>query len=173
MGKIISIMKKILVATAMLLFFNNIVMAGNDTKPSNIKFALRGGITFAPTDWDETNINVYPTIGLSADFGISKLPFFIETGVYLTNRYIMTDNNISILAPALISYHIQMEKDMTIQPFIGPFIAYGFDYEEADVGVRMGVGLSINKLYTNCGYDISASNGFDEDAFFLSIGYNF
>lgn len=166
-------MKKILVATAMLLFFNNIVMAGNDTKPSNIKFALRGGITFAPTDWDETNINVYPTIGLSADFGISKLPFFIETGVYLTNRYIMTDNNISILAPALISYHIQMEKDMTIQPFIGPFIAYGFDYEEADVGVRMGVGLSINKLYTNCGYDISASNGFDEDAFFLSIGYNF
>lgn len=85
----------------------------------------------------------------------------------------MTDNNISILAPALISYHIQMEKDMTIQPFIGPFIAYGFDYEEADVGVRMGVGLSINKLYTNCGYDISASNGFDEDAFFLSIGYNF
>ena len=166
-------MKKIIIATTMLLFINNIVMAGNDTQPSNIGFALRGGITFAPTDFYGTNINVYPTIGLSADFGISKLPFFIETGVYLTNRYIMTDSNISVLAPALISYHIQTRKNMTIQPFIGPFIAYGFDYEEADVGVRIGVGLSINKLYTNCGYDISASNGYDEDAFFLSIGYKF
>ena len=62
---------------------------------------------------------------------------------------------------------------MSIQPFMGPFLAYGFDEDEIDFGCRMGVGFNKKHLYINCGYDISGNYGVDEDSFFVSVGYNF
>lgn len=134
---------------------------------------IRGGATFAPTDWDGSNIEVFPTAGVAASFRIAKLPFYIETGLYYTNRYIGGDDNHSLLTPALLSYHIHLKKDMAIQPFMGPFLAYGFNADEADGGWRMGVGFNAKKFYVNCGYDYSFDNGVDEDALFVGIGYNF
>ena len=93
-------------------------------------------------------------------------------GLYYTNRFIDSDDNHSILSPALLSYHIPLAKDMSLQPFMGPFLAYGFSDGE-DFGWRMGVGFSKKNFYVNCGYDISGNYGVDEDALFVSVGYNF
>lgn len=130
-------------------------------------------MTLAPTDWDG-NVKVFPTVGLSADFRISKLPFYIETGAYYANRYIYDgeDNN-SLLFPALLSYHIPLKHDMSLQPFFGPFLAYGFDKSALDCGLRIGIGFNKSKFYVNCGYDLSLDYTIDEDNFFITAGYNF
>lgn len=136
------------------------------------QFGIRGGLTASPTDWTG-NLKVFPTIGMSVDFRIAKLPFYIETGAYYLNRYVYEDDNNSLLFPALLSYHIPLKHDMTLQPFCGPFVSYGFDNSEVDGGMRMGIGFSKSRFYVNCGYDISFNYGYDEDNFFVTAGYNF
>lgn len=137
------------------------------------EFGIRGGVTLAPTDW-EGSLKVFPTVGMSVGFNISKLPFFIETGAYYANRYVYdAEDNNSILVPALLSYHIPLKHDMTLQPFYGPFVAYGFDRSEFDSGMRLGIGFTKSRFYVNLGYDISFNYTVDEDAFFVTAGYNF
>ena len=80
----------------------------------------------APTDWNGSTI-VAPTFGMAVELNISRHPLFIETGAYYTNRYIYDNSNVSLLIPALLSYHIKLKKEWSIQPFYGPFIAYGFN----------------------------------------------
>ena len=62
---------------------------------------------------------------------------------------------------------------MSIQPFMGPFIAYSFNEADFEGGWRMGIGFNTKKFYVNCGYDYSFDYGVDEDALFVSVGYNF
>ncbi len=135
-------------------------------------FGIRGGLTFAPTDFEGSTI-VAPTFGMSVKFKISKQPLFFETGAYYTNRYIYDDSNNSLLFPALLNYHVKLKSEWCIQPFFGPFIAYGFNQSEFDGGLRCGVGFSKSKFYINCGYDISFNYSIDEDAIFVTAGYNF
>lgn len=169
-------MKKIsksILTIILLLSFSSSTIAQKWANSPKMILGVRGGVTFAPTDWDGSNIEIFPTAGLAASFRIAKLPFYIETGLYYTNRFVCEWDNHSLLAPALISYHIPLKSDTSIQPFMGPFIAYGFDEEDADLGWRMGVGFNKKHFYVNCGYDISGNNGVDEDALFVSVGYNF
>ena len=161
------------IAMAVLLGIGSTAIAQNWQDAPKVILGVRGGLTIALTDWEGSNIKVFPTAGAAASFKITKLPFYIETGLYYTNRYIGDDDNHSLLAPALLSYHIHLKKDMAIQPFMGPFIAYGFDGNEVDGGWRMGVGLNKKHFYVNGGYDYSFGNGVEEDALFVSVGYNF
>ena len=161
------------IALAVLLVQSSTAFAQNWANAPKVILGIRGGLTFAPTDWEGSDINVFPTAGIATSFRIAKLPFYIETGLYYTNRYIYDYDNHSLLAPALLSYHIHLKKDMSIQPFMGPFLAYGFDEATIDGGWRMGVGFNSKKFYVNCGYDISSDYGVDEDALFVSVGYNF
>lgn len=165
--------KKIIFTLTLLLLMGNCAFAQKWANAPKVILGVRGGVTFAPTDWEGSDIEVFPTAGFAASFRIAKLPFYVETGLYYTNRYVYDWDNHSILSPALLSYHIPLKKDMSLQPFMGPFVAYGFDEEEADLGWRMGVGFSRKHFYINCGYDISGNNGVDEDALFVSVGYNF
>lgn len=158
---------------ALLLIMGNSAFAQKWANAPKVIIGVRGGITLAPTDWDGSGTEVAPTAGVAASFRIAQLPFYVETGLYYTNRFVYDWDNHSLLSPALLSYHIPLKKDLSLQPFMGPFLAYGFDEDDVDLGWRMGVGLSKKKFYINCGYDISASNGVDEDALFVSVGYNF
>ena len=164
---------KTIYTLALLLTVSNSALAQKWANAPKVIIGIRGGITFAPTDWEGPGIEVAPEAGLAASFRIARLPFYIETGLYYTNRFVYDWDNQSILSPALLSYHIPLKKDLSLQPFMGPFLAYGFDEDDVDLGWRMGVGLSKKKFYVNCGYDISTSYGVDEDALFVSVGYNF
>lgn len=164
---------KIIFTLTLLLLTGNSVRAQKLTNTPKVILGVRGGITFAPTEWDGSSIELFPTAGFSASFNIARLPFYIETGLYYTNRFVADWDNHSLLAPALLSYHIPLKNNTSIQPFMGPFIAYGFNENTVDFGCRMGVGFSKKHFYINCGYDISGNNGVDEDALFVSVGYNF
>ena len=163
----------ILTSFALLLNFSNSALAQNTKQEQKLTIGIRGGITFAPTDWDWSETKVFPTFGVATSFQIARSPFHLETGLYYTNRYIYGYDNHSLIIPVLFSYHIPLNENKFIQPFIGPFLSYGFDETDIDGGIRMGIGFSNNHFYANCGYDISTTYGVDEDALFISIGYNF
>lgn len=163
-------------------------------------FGIRGGIsgtTSLDDGWDGDN-GTYdlwaPTVGLAYDTKIAKIPFYVETGLYYMNRgqkYEVwsvgnypstseryTENNHSLLVPALISYHIYTGKNVSIQPFTGPYFAYGFNDEEFDFGWRIGCGLNVKQFYVNLGADLGLKDSFDSShygnvsSFFMTVGWN-
>ena len=104
-------MKKIykIIPIALLLCMSNSAIAQKWANAPKIIVGIRGGITFAPTDWGCSDIKVFPSTGVAASFRIAKLPFYIETGLYYTNRFVYDYDNHSLLAPALFSYHIPLK----------------------------------------------------------------
>ena len=122
--------------------------------------------------------------GLAADFRVASIPLYLETGAYYINRgyklkdfdygYDFDEDNHSVMVPLLMSYHLYLTDNMAVQPFVGPYVEYGFDREEVSAGIRTGVGYNFGRLYVNVGYDF----GFNIDekknnAFFATIGFNF
>lgn len=116
--------------------------------------------------------SIFPLVGITGDIHVSPLPFYIETGVEYMNRLQNWNYNHSIVVPALISYHIALPKDLTLYPFMGPFLTYGFNSNEVDEGLRLGAGIRYGKYSATFGYDISTTYGIDDDDFFLTVGYN-
>ena len=161
--------------TVLLSIISSTAMAQKWKDAPKVILGVRGGLTIAPTDWEGSNIKVFPAAGVAASFRIAKLPFYVETGLYYTNRFVYGRDNHSLLVPALLSYHIPLKKDMSLQPFMGPFLSYGFAGDDVgiDRGWRTGIGFNKKHFYINCGYDYSFGNGVDEDAIFVGVGYNF
>lgn len=153
---------------------------------------IRGGISstnaiFENWDGDDGTCSLTaPTFGIAFDTRVAKIPFYIETGLYYMNRGYKDDwytydkgnyrsgreiyDNHSLLVPALISYHAYAGKNVAIQPFMGPFISYGFDEDEFDSGWRFGCGISVKKFYANFGFDLSFET---VGSIFATVGWNF
>lgn len=79
-------MNKVSFIIALLLFMGNSAFAHNWGNAPKVIWGVRGGVTFAPTDWSGSNIEICPTTGLSVSFRIADLPFYAETGLYYTDR---------------------------------------------------------------------------------------
>ena len=166
--------KPMRIILATLLFLVGIVAnAQGAANGSKLSWGIRGGLTFAPTNWDDTDVKVFPTVGLAASCCLAKTPLRLESGLYYTNRYVYDYNNHSLLLPVLVSVGITAKDDATINPFVGPFVAYGFNEDDIDGGLRIGIEYRRKKLRVNFGYDLSMTYGVDEDALFLCVGYDF
>lgn len=97
-----------------------------------------------------------------------KLDFIIQIDLYM-----MTMTTIHYyLQPYFHTISIS-KKTCLFNHLWGKFLAYGFDEADIDGGWRMGVGFNNKHFYVNCGYDYSFNYGVDEDALFVSVGYNF
>lgn len=118
------------------------------------------------------DFSIFPLAGITGDIHVSPLPFYIETGVEYMNRLQGWDFNHSIMVPALLSYRITLPKNLTLFPFFGPYVTYEFNNDEVDNGIRLGAGIRRGKYSATFGYDISTTYGYDDDDFFLTIGYN-
>lgn len=193
-------MKMSAIALSLLLGGTASVDAQNWKNAPKEHFGIRAGIS--STDvlgdmWDGDNdatALTAPMLGIAYDVKVAKLPFYVETGLYYMNRgqkykgtshyngqfssYKETVNNHSLLVPALISYHAYVKKDMSIQPFMGPYLAYGFKDEEVDYGWRMGCGFNAKQFYVNVGFDFGLKDDFDThpgevSSLFLTVGWNF
>ncbi|MEG1700276.1 MAG: porin family protein [Alistipes sp.] len=73
-------------------------------------------------------------VGGSYQYGFSqKLPFYLETGLYLSSRGSKNKEDgettkLSLLylqVPVLLSYHINIGKTVNIQPYAGVYYGYG------------------------------------------------
>lgn len=107
---------------------------------------------------------------------------YLETGLYYINRgvkgesngYYCEDDDHGMMMPLLASYHLYFTDNMSIQPFVGPYIGYGFDSERVDYGIRTGIGWNFGRLYANAGYDFGFEvDGYKNNTVFVTIGFNF
>lgn len=146
---------------------------------SRFHMGIRGSVTISDMSRTGTSL-VFPSGGIAADFKIAPIPLYLETGLYYMNKgYSTARVNVSdhsLVMPLLASYHIAVRSDkkMSIQPFCGPFVSYGFNSEEVDYGVRVGCGWNFGRLYANAGYDFGLRD-FKEgycNAAFITIGFN-
>lgn len=193
---------KICVMASLLLLMNGVqVKAQNWRNAPQYHLGVRAGVSLTNSladAWDggvDTKELVGPMFGIAFDTKVAKIPFYVETGLYYMNRglryegsywhdgqvdgyYGYTRNNHSILVPALISYHSYINKNMSFQPFMGPYLAYGFNDEEIDCGWRMGCGFNSKQFYVNLGFDLGFKDDFDHhegnvSSVFLTLGWNF
>ena len=141
-------------------------------------------------------------------FGLSyRAPLYLETGLYYTQKggkgkidgSRFTYNLDYLEVPLLLKYDCRVDRDVSIQPFLGGYVAAGvggkikdFGHRQAyssydddafnrfDGGIKVGCGFQFNYLYAEVGYDFGLSNisrDYFDDAhtgsLFATIGVNF
>lgn len=150
-------------------------------------------------------------IGLAMGAQVSnRAPLFLESGLYYTEKggkstyknekFSYSLNYLEV--PLVLKYKYRADRDVTIEPFFGGYLACGVggkikdfkhraaynsfdeDYEDTfnrfDGGLKLGVGASFQMLYVEAGYDIGLANvgkdNFDDTrngCFNLTLGINF
>ena len=85
------------IALAVLLVQSSTAFAQNWANAPKVILGIRGGLTFAPTDWEGSDINVFPTAGIATSFRIAKLPFYIEFLGVETDTHTPTTINSSLV----------------------------------------------------------------------------
>ena len=73
---------KVILTLALLLNLGNHAFAQKWANAPKVILGARGGLTVAPTNWECTDIQMFPTVGIAASFRIAVLPFYVETGLY-------------------------------------------------------------------------------------------
>lgn len=143
----------------------------------------------------------------------SNTPIFFEPGVMLqfkggkiTREGTSSTLNLAYVEiPATFAYRIQLNDTWTIQPAVGPYFAFGISgtlkqsfmgqtqsgdlfgsngaLKRGDVGLKIALGVLINRVYVGAGYDLSFVNlpktytkgdpKLRNGSFYISAGYNF
>ena len=147
-------------------------------------------------------------IGVVAGFQVAPhAPIYFETGLSYVEKggkgsydgSKFTYNLDYLEVPLLLKYDCRVDRDLSIQPFIGGYLAAGvggkikdfghrqayssFDddaFQRFDGGIKLGCGVQFNYLYAELGYDIGLANisrDYFDDAhtgsLFATIGINF
>ena len=147
-------------------------------------------------------------VGVVAGFQVAPhAPIYFETGLSYVEKggkgsydgSKFTYNLDYLEVPLLLKYDCRVDRDLSIQPFIGGYLAAGvggkikdfghrqayssFDddaFQRFDGGIKLGCGVQFNYLYAELGYDIGLANisrDYFDDAhtgsLFATIGVNF
>ncbi|MDD6552061.1 MAG: porin family protein [Prevotellaceae bacterium] len=181
----------------------------------NVYYGLRlgFGVSTVNSDAESLNSNKSKTgINVGAVVGVQltpTAPLYFETGLYYNEKGGKSENsngkftyNLGYLeVPLLVKYKYYANRDFSIEPFAGGYLACGVsgkikDYnnraayssfssnEDAfnrfDGGIRVGCGLGWQNLYMEASYDIGLANigkdSFDDThngCFNLTFGVNF
>lgn len=178
-------------------------------------YGLRVGPAFATVNSDDryldgssmkTGLNVGVAMGVNF---VREAPLFLETGLYYTEkggrghadgtRFTYSLNYVEL--PLLLKYKYHVDRSLSIEPFLGGYVACGvggkirdfgqreayssfssspYSFERFDGGLRMGCGLSYDLLYAELGYDLGLANISHDDfdtshtgALMLTVGLNF
>ena len=147
-------------------------------------------------------------VGVVAGFQVAPhAPIYFETGLSYVEKggkgsydgSKFTYNLDYLEVPLLLKYDCRVDRDLSIQPFIGGYLAAGvggkikdfghrqayssFDddaFQRFDGGIKIGCGVQFNYLYAELGYDFGLANisrDYFDDAhtgsLFATIGINF
>lgn len=146
-----------------------------------------------------------------------RLPLYLETGVLFSSRGGRFDGisfrPMYIQIPLLVNYRFDIGQHFALQPFAGVYYGLGIGgkgrhddgwadifgergmLRRSDLGMRMGIGLVVRRIWFSVGFDLGCLNNlapdysgwqpdtdsrysFDFDrvtsnSFTLSVGYNF
>lgn len=160
-------------------------------------FGVRAGLNIASMDLSAGSVTFSPDskatfqVGAAYQYNfLSSMPFYVETGLYFTGRGFKMDNgegqtlkaNLYYLQiPVLVSYHFNVGKAVSIQPYAGIYYGLGVsgkfkegnakikafsddgEFKQAlkrsDFGLRFGAGVNfLKRYYAGLGYDLGLSN---------------
>ena len=152
----------------------------------------------------KAGLNVGAVVGVQLT---PRAPLYFETGLSYSekggkgnfegNKFTYNLNYIEL--PLVLKYNFYVDRDISVQPFAGGYLACGvggkikdfgnreafnsFDdhnFKRFDGGIRIGCGAQFNLLYLELGYDFGLANVCDDNietsrngAFFANIGVNF
>lgn len=212
-------MKKILVAIMAVLFaapsFAQYSSGGFSLSESTVYYGVRLGVNFSGISGDyygsdvlDMGTKVGMNLGAVVGLRLSDVtPIFLESGLYYSERGAKKDKNkiglTYLEVPVLIKYGTQINNDIALLPYIGPYFSYGFAgnfkvkdkdldisrgsyhyFNHGDMGFKIGCGAEYNKLYLELGYQFGVANiAKDKDkyddteannhALYLNVGVNF
>lgn len=175
-------------------------------------FGLRVGPVFTGVHSDDSALDLNAqtglNIGCALGFNIANsTPLYLETGLYYVEKGGKKGSGESkrtcdlnyLQVPLVVKYIYELDRDMSIQPFLGFYGAAGvggkvrlysdrsatssFDddyFRRLDAGVRIGCGFGYNMFYADLTYDLGLANishdSFDSatnGAFYVTMGVNF
>jgi hypothetical protein len=179
-------------------------------------FGFRLGLGVSTVNSDSPVLNGNDAkAGLNVGFAVgtqltSYAPLFFETGLYYNEKGGKSTYNGNkftygldyLEVPLLLKYKVYANSDVTIEPFLGGYLAYGVggkikdydsrkaynsfdgDYNDTfkrfDGGIRLGCGFGFQMMYLEASYDIGLANvgkdDFDDThtgCLNLTLGVNF
>jgi len=152
----------------------------------------------------KAGLNVGAVVGVQLT---PRAPLYFETGLSYSekggkgnfegNKFTYNLNYIEL--PLVLKYNFYVDRDISVQPFAGGYLACGVggkikdfgnreafnsfndhNFKRFDGGIRIGCGAQFNLLYLELGYDFGLANVCDDNfetsrngAFFANIGVNF
>ena len=181
--------------------------------PVNSYVGFRSGGAFSTVNSDDQYLDGGTmrsglNVGLAAGFQVApQAPIYFETGLSYIEKggkgsydgRKFTYNLDYLEVPLLLKYDCRVDRDLSIQPFLGGYVSAGvggkikdFGHRQAyssydddafkrfDGGIKLGCGVQFNYLYAEVGYDIGLANisrDYFDDAhtgsLFATIGINF
>lgn len=195
----------------------------NGSRPSSnwrwhnqdVYYGFRIGPSFSTVSSDDKyldggSVKTGLNVGMATGFSIGHLsPLYFETGVYYTEKggkgksdgARFTYNLDYLEMPLVFKYFLDVDRDFSIQPFLGGYLACGvggkikdfghreayssfsdspYSFQRFDGGVRLGCGVQYDLLYVDLTYDLGLANvsrdDFDESrnsTLMLNVGINF
>lgn len=136
-----------------------------------------GGLSYSTLSGEDGIFG--PIAGAQFDIRVSSQPVYVGAGIEYMNKGFRHHSNPAFAVPFLGSYHLTVADGMTIEPFAGTVISYGFNWKNWDCGLRLGCAITANKWDFSVGYDLGFrhynfgnADGRNQ-SLFLSAGYNF
>ena len=159
---------------------------------------------------DGSNMKTGLNVGLAMGVNLMReAPLYLETGLYYTEkggrgraegtRFTYSLNYIEL--PMVLKYKYFVDRSLSVEPFLGGYLACGvsgkikdfgireayssfssspYSFDRFDGGLRLGCGISYDLLYADIGYDIGLANISHDDfdtshngALILTVGVNF
>ena len=180
---------------------------------TDVYYGLRLGAAFATVNSDDRYLNggsakIGLDVGAVVGFQLAyRSPIYLETGLsyvekggkgnYQGAKFTYSLDYLEV--PLVMKYFIDVDRNLSIQPFIGGYLSVGvagkikdfgsrqayssFDkegFKRFDGGIRLGCGIQYGFAYAELGYDFGLSNishDYFEDShtgtLFATIGVNF
>lgn len=144
---------------------------------SSTHLKVDGGVSYSTISGEDGVFG--PKFGVGFDTRVSSQPVYVGAGIEYINKGYRHNSNHSLVVPFLGSYHIILNEKISIAPYAGTVISYGFDWKKWDYGLRLGCNVKANRWDFTLGYDLglrhykfTIGEGRSQTLFF-AIGYNF
>lgn len=147
----------------------------NDDNKAHLK--VLGGLSYSTLSGEDGVFG--PMAGAGFDIRVSSQPVYVGAAIEYMNKGFHRNSNHSFVVPFIGSYHIEMSEEMTIEPFAGTAISYGFNWKNWDCGLRLGCSLCVKRWDFTVAYDLGFRHYDFEFAegrnqsLMLSASYNF
>lgn len=166
-----------IVAIICCLFCSCIDVNAQENEDSKAHLKVMGGLSYSTLSGEDGVFG--PMAGAGFDIRVSSQPVYVGAAIEYMNKGFHHNSNHSFVVPFIGSYHIEMTNEMSINPFAGTAISYGFNWKNWDCGLRLGCSLNVKRWDFTVSYDLGFRHYDFEFAdgrnqsLMLSASYNF